>query len=92
VDADDEVDVVEIEAEEESTEDEVKTTGLDEETKLDVVVVLLTTELLETITGLRLLYIESLFAPPQISLVLAIQVSTQPEVAGTLPAARLLPQ
>ena len=40
---------------EETTEDEVETTELEEDTELDVVVVLLTTELLETITGLRLL-------------------------------------
>jgi hypothetical protein len=93
VEADDEVDVVETETE----EDEAGTIKLAEDTELDVVVVLLTTELLttellETMTGLRLLYIDSLFAPPQIWFVLAIQVSTHPDAAGTLPALRLLPQ
>ena len=89
VEADDEVDVVETEKAE---EDEVGMIELADGIGLDVVVVLLTTELLETMTGLRLLYIDNLLGPPQIWFVLAMQISTHPDAAGTLSAARVFPQ
>jgi len=43
-------------------------------------------------TGLRLLYIDNLLGPPQIWFVLAMQISTHPDAAGTLSAARVFPQ